>query len=120
MRYSTDEFSGITSILKIDLKLFAIVMIIVFLGMITLFSVSSGDSSLMLKQGIRILIGLVAMILLAQIHPDNFKLFSPMLYFGGIFLLVLTIFFGVGKSADRWLDLYFFCLLYTSDAADED
>ena len=51
MRYSTDEFSGITSILKIDLKLFAIVMIIVFLGMITLFSVSSGDSSLMLKQG---------------------------------------------------------------------
>ena len=107
MRYSTDEFSGISSILKIDLKLFAIVMIIVFLGMITLFSVSSGDSSLMLKQGIRILIGLVAMILLAQIHPDNFKLFSPVLYFGGIFLLVLTIFFGVGKSADRWLDLYF-------------
>ena len=60
MRYSTDEFSGISSILKIDLKLFSIVMIIVFLGMITLFSVSSGDSSLMLKQGIRILIGLVA------------------------------------------------------------
>ena len=40
MRYSTNEFSGISSILKIDLKLFAIVMIIVFLGMITLFSVS--------------------------------------------------------------------------------
>ena len=65
MRYSTSEFSGISSILKIDLKLFTIVMIIVFLGMITLFSVSSGDSSLMLKQGVRILIGLVAMILLA-------------------------------------------------------
>ena len=51
MKYSVNEFSGISSILKIDLKLFAIVMIIVFLGMITLFSVSSGDSSLMLKQG---------------------------------------------------------------------
>ena len=91
MRYSTDEFSGISSILKIDLKLFAIVMIIVFLGMITLFSVSSGDSSLMLKQGIRILIGLVAMILLAQIHPDNFKLFSPVLYFGAVSYTHLTL-----------------------------
>ena len=93
MRYSTDEFSGITSILKIDLKLFAIVMIIVFHGMITLFSVSSGDSSLMLRQGIRILIGLVAMILLAQIHPDNFKLFSPMLYFWRDFLISSDYFF---------------------------
>ena len=50
MSYMTREFSGISSLFKIDLKLFSIVMIIVFLGMITLFSVSNGDSSLMLKQ----------------------------------------------------------------------
>ena len=97
MSYMTREF-GISSLFKLDLKLFSIVMIIVFLGMITLFSVSNGDSSLMLKQGVRILIGLVAMILLAQIHPDNFKLFSPALYFGGIFLLVLTIFLVLGNQ----------------------
>ncbi len=107
MRYSANEFAGISSLFKIDLKLFAIISIIVFLGLITLFSVSGGDSTLIIKQSVRILIGLVAMILLAQIHPDNFRLFSPLLYFGGIFLLILTIFFGVGKSADRWLDFYF-------------
>ena len=107
MRYSANEFAGISSLFKIDLKLFAIITIIVFLGLITLYSVSGGDSTLIIKQSVRILIGLVAMILLAQIHPDNFRLFSPLLYFGGIFLLILTIFFGVGKSADRWLDFYF-------------
>ena len=108
MSYSTNQFGGISSLLKIDLKLFMIIMTIVFLGLITLYSVSSGDNSLVLKQLVRITVGLVAMVLLAQIHPDNFRLFSPFLYFGGILLLVLTIFFGVGKSADRWLDFYFF------------
>ena len=108
MSYADSQFRGISSIFKIDLKLFTIVMVIVSLGLITLYSVSGGDTTLIMKQTIRIIIGLVAMILLAQIHPDNFRLFSPILYFGGIFLLILTIFFGVGKSADRWLDFYFF------------
>ena len=75
MRYSSSEFEGISSLLKIDLKLFVIVMTIVFLGLSTLYSVSSGDTSLVIKQSVRIIIGLVAMILLAQIHPDNFRLF---------------------------------------------
>ena len=108
MSYADSQFRGLSSIFKIDLKLFMIVMIIVSLGLITLYSVSSGDTTLIIKQTIRIIIGVVTMILLAQIHPDNFRLFSPILYFGGIFLLILTIFFGVGKSADRWLDFYFF------------
>ena len=81
MSYSTNQFSGISSLLKIDLKLFMIVMTIVFLGLITLYSVSSGDNSLVFKQLVRIAVGLVAMVLLAQIHPDNFRLFSPFLYF---------------------------------------
>ena len=36
MRYSANEFAGISSLFKIDLKLFAIISIIVFLGLITL------------------------------------------------------------------------------------
>ena len=91
MSYSTNQFSGISSLLKIDLKLFMIVMTIVFLGLITLYSVSSGDNSLVFKQLVRIAVGLVAMVLLAQIHPDNFRLFSPFLYFGGILLFLKII-----------------------------
>jgi rod shape determining protein RodA len=106
MSYSSAQFSGLSALFKIDLKLFVLVMLIVVLGLATLFSVSGGDINLITKQLIRIAIGLTAMILLAQIHPDNFRLFSPLLYAFGIILLVLTIFFGVGKSADRWLDFY--------------
>ena len=106
MSYSSAQFSGLSALFKIDLKLFVLVMLIVVIGLATLFSVSGGDTNLITKQLIRIAIGLTAMILLAQIHPDNFKLFSPLLYAFGIILLVLTIFFGVGKSADRWLDFY--------------
>ena len=106
MSYSDIQFNGLSALFKIDLKLFVLVMLIVFIGLATLFSVSGGDINLIMKQSIRITIGLIAMILLAQIHPDNFRLFSPVLYTFGIILLILTIFFGVGKSADRWLDFY--------------
>ena len=108
MNYSNVQFSGLSALFKIDLKLFVLVMLIVIIGLATLFSVSGGDINLIFKQLIRIAIGLTAMIILAQIHPDNFRLFSPFLYIFGIILLVLTIFFGVGKSADRWLDFYIF------------
>ena len=106
MSYSPTQFSGLSSLFKVDLKLFVLVTLIVIIGLATLFSVSGGDVNLIIKQLIRIAVGLTAMIILAQIHPDNFRLFSPLLYFFGIILLVLTIFFGVGKSADRWLDFY--------------
>ena len=106
MSYSPTQFSGLSSLFKVDLKLFVLVMLIVIIGLATLFSVSGGDVNLIIKQLIRIAVGLTAMILLAQIHPDNFRLFSPLLYIFGVILLVLTIFFGVGKSADRWLDFY--------------
>ena len=106
MSYSSAQFSGLSALFKIDLKLFVLVTLIVIIGLATLFSVSGGDVNLIIKQSIRIAVGLTAMIILAQIHPDNFRLFSPFLYFFGIILLVLTIFFGVGKSADRWLDFY--------------
>ena len=106
MSYSSDQFSGLSALFKIDLKLFILVMLIVIIGLATLYSVSGGDLNLIIKQSIRIAVGLTAMIFLAQIHPDNFRLFSPLLYIFGVILLVLTIFFGVGKSADRWLDFY--------------
>ena len=101
------RFSGISSLLYIDAKLFVPIVFITFLGLITIYSSSSGDIALVIKQFTRIVIGVVVMIFLAQINPDNLKLFAPVLYFTTILLLILVLLFGVGKSADRWLDLYF-------------
>ena len=99
-------FTGLASLFYIDLKLFMPIVIITIIGLATIYSSSSGDIALVLKQLTRILIGVIVMIFIAQVHPDNLKLFAPILYFFTLVLLILVLFFGVGKSADRWLDLY--------------
>ena len=86
MSYSSDQFSGLSALFKIDLKLFILVMLIVIIGLATLYSVSGGDLNLIIKQSIRIAVGLTAMIFLAQMHPDNFRLFSPLVYIFGVIL----------------------------------
>jgi len=100
-------FSGLSTLFYIDLKLLVPIILITIIGLITIYSSSSGDMALVLKQFTRIVIGLIVMIFIAQVHPDNLKLFAPALYFLTLILLFLVLFFGVGKSADRWLDLYF-------------
>jgi rod shape determining protein RodA len=87
------NFGGFSSLFKLDVKLLTIVMSIVIIGLITLYSVSNGDINLVIKQIVRILIGMSAMVFLAQIHPDNFRLFSPVLYSIGILLLIPYNFF---------------------------
>ena len=98
--------SGFSTLFRVDTKLFVLVMIVTIIGLITIYSNTGGDSTLVIKQIIRIMIGLAAMVFLAQILPDTFRLFAPILYTLTLFLLILVIFFGVGKTAGRWLDLY--------------
>ena len=99
-------FSGLSALLYIDAKLVIPIMIITLIGLVTIFSSSSGDLNLVLKQLTRIMIGIITMILIAQVNPDNLKLFAPILYLFTVFLLALVLLFGVGNTADRWLDLY--------------
>ena len=83
------------------------IIIITLIGLVTIFSSSSGDINLVLKQLTRIIIGIITMVFIAQVNPDNLRLFAPILYLFTILLLALVLLFGVGNSADRWLDLYF-------------
>ena len=105
---SQRHYNGISSVLKIDAKIFIAILLITFLGLVTIYSSSSGDLSLVIKQATRIVIGIFTMIFIAQVHPDNLRLFAPFLYFITFVLLVAVLFFGVGNTADRWLDLFFF------------
>ena len=101
------QFSGFSSLFYIDTKLFIPIVLITLIGLITIYSSSSGDLTLVFKQLTRIVIGMAVMIFLAQINPDNLRLFAPMLYFITLLMLITVLFFGVGNTADRWLDLYF-------------
>jgi rod shape determining protein RodA len=98
---------GLSNLLHIDLKLFLAIIAITILGLLTIYSSSSGDMSLVIKQFTRIAIGIITMVFIAQVHPDNLRLFAPPLYFFTVVLLIMVLFFGVGNTADRWLDLYF-------------
>ena len=74
-------FSGISTLLFIDKKLFIPIILITIIGLITIFSSSDGNINLVFKQLTRIILGVIVMIFIAQVNPDNLRLFAPLLYF---------------------------------------
>jgi rod shape determining protein RodA len=77
-------------------------------GMAVLFSAGQQNSDLLWRQGVRLGLGFVAMVALAQVSPQRLRLWAPWLYGIGLVLLLCVLLFGdVGKGAQRWLDLGF-------------
>ena len=85
-------FSGISTLLFIDKKLFIPIILITIIGLITIFSSSDGNINLVFKQLTRIILGVIVMIFIAQVNPDNLRLFAPLLYFFTLILLMLVLF----------------------------
>jgi rod shape determining protein RodA len=98
--------SGLLAWLHIDLPLLTGLLLLVALGLAVLYSASDQEMVLVQKQLIRLGVGFFAMFLLAQVHPDHLRRWSPALYLIGILMLLAVILFGEhGKGAQRWLDL---------------
>jgi rod shape determining protein RodA len=77
------------------------------IGLAVLYSAGGGEAVWVLRQGVRMLIGLAVMLLFAQLPPEFFLRTAPLLYVTGVLLLVILNFHGSGRSAHRWLDLGF-------------
>jgi rod shape determining protein RodA len=102
------QASGLLAWLNIDLPLLSGLLLLAGIGLVILYSAGDQEMGLLQKQLIRLGFGFTAMIVLAQIHPSNFRRWSPWLYGLGILLLLAVILFGeLGKGAQRWLDLGF-------------
>ncbi|GAB4391713.1 MAG: rod shape-determining protein RodA [Gammaproteobacteria bacterium] len=81
-------------------------LILISVGLVVLYSASSEDFGLVVRQIIRLSIALIVMIVVAQISPTLFKLWAPWLFSLGILLLLTVLLIGViGKGAQRWLNL---------------
>ncbi len=90
----------------IDLPLLSLLLIVSGIGLFTLYSASGHEFRVVLGQCIRLLIGLTAMALVAQIPPEWYRAAAPFFYLLGAILLVLVLAVGdAAKGAQRWLDL---------------
>ncbi len=93
----------------IDLPLFTGLVFLAGIGLAILYSAGSQDMDLILKQIVRLGISFAVMIVIAQIPPHHFKLWTPWIFGMGLILLLAVLSFGeTGKGAQRWLDLGLF------------
>ena len=90
--------------LHIDTPLLAGVIIMCLLGLVVLYSASEQSIDLVAKQGLRMFVGLVVMLFIAQIPPQRLAHWAPLVYLGALILLGLVLLFGTGRGVQRWLD----------------
>jgi rod shape determining protein RodA len=75
-------------------------------GLVILYSASGENLALTRGQFLRMCLGLVMLVLLAQVSPKHLRMAAPWIYALGVVLLVIVAVIGdIGKGAQRWLDL---------------
>jgi rod shape determining protein RodA len=92
--------------LHIDPVLLGIVLSIIAFGLCVLYSASTADMATVLRQALRMAMGLGVMLMLAQLPPAFYRRWTPFVFGFGVVLLVLVLVMGIdAKGATRWLQL---------------
>jgi rod shape determining protein RodA len=92
--------------LKIDGPLVTGLALIAVYGLIVLYSASGQSVPTILRTVVRLVLGTVAMLVLARVNPNFLRRSAPWLFAIGVFLLLVVDGIGyIGKGAQRWLDL---------------
>jgi rod shape determining protein RodA len=90
---------------RLDLPLLGALLLLMCVGLFTLYSASDGDRAQVISQAMRFVLGLALMALIARIPPLTLRNWTPWLYAGSVVLLVIVVVLGEGRGANRWLDL---------------
>lgn len=92
--------------LKLDGPLLIGLALIALYGLIVMYSASGQNVGAVIKSATRLGIGIVVMLLVAQVKPGFLRRATPIIYVAGVVLLIVVDVVGyVGKGAQRWLDL---------------
>jgi rod shape determining protein RodA len=95
--------------LRIDGPLVVGLSLIAAYGLVVLYSASGQSMPTVLRTVARLLLGAIAMLLLARVNPNFLRRSTPWIYVGGCLLLVIVAAVGhIGLGAQRWLDLGLF------------
>jgi rod shape determining protein RodA len=90
--------------IHIDGLLLLGLLMLMAVGLVTIYAAGGQDMGLIQRQLIRLGIALSVMLLVAQVPPLAYKRLSPYFYAVGIMMLLGVLFFGVtGGGAQRWL-----------------
>lgn len=88
----------------VDWWLLSLIVILMCYGLLVLYS--AGGWILVKKQMIRMALGMIIMLFLAQIKPEKLSGIAPWLFFITVLLLVSVLLFGYeSKGAQRWLKI---------------
>ena len=96
---------GLLARVHVDGTLLAALLLVCSFGLVVLYSATEQSTALLVKQLVRIALGLAAMVMLAQLSPDQIARWSPAFYLAGLGLLVAVMFFGTCRGATRWLEI---------------
>lgn len=89
---------------RVDLVLLAALSLLMFIGLITLYSASDSHMPRLYRQGMHFAVGMSLMLLFSQVQSKTLKQFAIWIYGIGLILLLLVLLFGVTKKgATRWL-----------------
>ena len=96
----------LVSRLHIDGALFLGIIMLLVAGLFIIFSAGGENWDLLQRHGIRIIISLFILLLIAQIPPHSLRRWSPYLFLFSVASLVLVLLVGyVGRGAQSWLEL---------------
>lgn len=90
---------------RIDLPLVAGLLLLALAGLCTLYTAADGGMALVGGQAARFVLGFALLLLISRIPPAILRNWTPWLYAGSTFLLVVVAVLGEGRGADRWLNL---------------
>jgi len=92
--------------LKIDGPLVVGLALIAAFGLIVLYSASGQSTGTVVRTVMRLVLGTVAMLVLARVNPNFLRRMTPWLYAAGVLLLLIVAAAGhSGLGARRWLSL---------------
>jgi rod shape determining protein RodA len=94
------------SALHLDGALFTGLCLLTLVGLVVVYSASSGSVTMLQAQIFKLALALIVMLVLAQVPPRLIRASAPWLYLMGLVLLIAVMFIGeVSMGARRWLDL---------------
>lgn len=92
--------------LHLDPRLLISLFFIVLIGLLSLFSASRENLTILFKQILWIGIGFILLFFTAQLHPNTWKRLASLLFILSLGALLMVLLIGhTGKGAQRWINL---------------